>query len=208
MSPKHEDKFTLVLMLLVLILTFSLAFMFKVVHKPKEQVVQIVYVEVPRYVREEEPRFTVPLESEPVVEELEGAELYASYVDEITSTIYTDIDPMLVKAIIYHESRYVPDVVNSSSGTAGLMQVSTKWHTERARKLGVDDLLDPYGNILVGCDILSELYQSYGRSYSLNVYAGGYNYANSYKGRKSPYEKAIENIKFGLLDGSITIGGD
>lgn len=215
MSPKHVEKSSLktekcnlVLMILVLILTLALAFMWKVAEQEPEKVIEKVYVEIPviQYVEKPSSLAEEPEEIETV--ELEGAELYASYVDEITSTIYTDVDPLLVKAIIQNESRYIPDAVNGKSGTTGLMQISPKWHTVRAESLGVTDLKDPYGNILVGCDILHDLYQTHSKEYSLSVYAGGYAYADKYKDSKSPYQQLIESIMQQISDGTIVIGGD
>lgn len=146
------------------------------------------------------------LQEELAVPELEGAALYDSYIYEITSTLYPDVDPELVRAIVHRESRYIPTKVNSKTGVMGLAQISPKWHTKRAQSLGVDDLLDPYGNILVCCDLLHELYQSYSKDYALNVYAGGYPYANQYRKSTSPYVKSINKIVQGLQDGSIIPG--
>ena len=69
------------------------------------------------------------------------------------------IDPALVKSIIWHESRYNPEAKNGSC--VGLMQVSTRWHAERAERLGVDDFYDIYGNILVGVDYLSDIFRNH-----------------------------------------------
>lgn len=70
--------------------------------------------------------------------------------------MYPNVKPELVMSVIYHESRYSPTEV-SSANCVGLMQLSVKWQTQRANRLGVTDLMDPYGNILVGVDLLSEL---------------------------------------------------
>lgn len=37
------------------------------------------------------------------------------------------------------------------------MQISSAWHQERMERLGVTDLKNPFGNILVGVDYLAEL---------------------------------------------------
>lgn len=70
-----------------------------------------------------------------------------------------NVDPYLVKSIVYQESRYKPDA--EYLGCVGLMQLSIKWHSARAKELGVTDLYDPKGNILVGVDYLSRLFSSY-----------------------------------------------
>lgn len=112
----------------------------------------------------------------------------------VCTDIYPDLDPNYILAIIYHESRFKPDAVNLRTNATGLMQVLPKWHAARAQKLGVS-LTDPAGNILVGCDILNEVYQqSHSLRYALNVYAGGYSYANNYKNTKSQFEKELDEI--------------
>lgn len=132
-------------------------------------------------------------------------ELYNFYVDEIIENFYPDLNAHYIKAIIYYESRYSPDVVNAKTGVMGLMQISPKWHTQRAKNLGVDDLLDPYGNILVGCDILNELTQKRSFNYALNFFAGGYPYANRYKGSTSPYVEQLNQIIVRMEAGGIEL---
>lgn len=62
-------------------------------------------------------------------------------------------------AIIEHESSGQADATNG--GCKGLMQINEKYHTERMKRLGVTDIYEPYGNILVGCDYLAELFEEY-----------------------------------------------
>ena len=69
------------------------------------------------------------------------------------------IDPMLIRSIIQQESEYLPAATNGDC--LGLMQVSTRWHAQRAQKLGVTNFYDPYGNILIGVDYLAELFTTY-----------------------------------------------
>lgn len=140
--------------------------------------------------------------------ELTEAELYDSYVYEIIATRYPSLNPQLIRAIIYHESRYHAESVNLKTNATGLMQLSPKWQTVRAESLGVTDLTDPYGNILTGCDFLNELFNKYSYNYALDFYAGGYPYANSNKGGTSNYVKAVQNIMNGLSNGTIVPGGD
>lgn len=141
---------------------------------------------------------------------LSPKEQYWAYAHEITAKYYPDVNPEYAFAIIYHESRYQPDVVNKKTGVVGLMQINPKWHTKRAKALGVIDLKDPYGNILVGCDILHELTQKEDFNYALNFFAGGYPYANKYRNTKSPYVKSLEEImateNIELISASSTVG--
>ena len=54
----------------------------------------------------------------------------------------------------------------------GYMQVSEKWHADRAKQLGVS-IRDGYGNILTGTDYLYELCEKYGDvALALMVYHG------------------------------------
>lgn len=81
------------------------------------------------------------------------------------------ICPELLQAICWKESRFIPDVENGSC--KGLMQISVKWHKDRMERLGVTDIFDPYSNILVGADLLAELFREYGEAATvLMVYHG------------------------------------
>lgn len=68
--------------------------------------------------------------------------------------------PELLMAMIEKESSGRPTAENR--GCCGLMQISTKWHSDRMERLGVTDIYDSYGNILVGTDYLMELAEEYG----------------------------------------------
>lgn len=84
-------------------------------------------------------------------------EKYQSYCVEIGEKYC--ICPELLMAMIEAESSGNP---NATNGTCkGLMQVSDKWHTERMKRLGVTDIYEPYGNILVATDYLLELFEKY-----------------------------------------------
>lgn len=91
---------------------------------------------------------------------LEGEDLYRSYVYDICQN-YPEVDPYMIEAMIYHESRWDPNAINYNGTCVGLMQLSTKWHMDRAEKLGKADLWDPYTNILTGVDLMAELIDTY-----------------------------------------------
>lgn len=104
-----------------------------------------------------------------------------------------NIDYLLVIALIEMESEFDPDAVNGTH--YGLCQISSKWHSERAKELGVDDLYDPIGNILVGVDYLNELLgKDKGVTYALMAYRLGEGEAkNKYaEGKSIPYSDKIE----------------
>ena len=67
--------------------------------------------------------------------------------------------PELLMAMIERESSGNPLAENGSC--KGLMQVSVRWHRDRMERLGVDDIYDEYGNILVATDYLMELAAKY-----------------------------------------------
>ena len=72
---------------------------------------------------------------------------------------YTNVDPYIVRSIIFYESSYDP--YTTTGDCLGLMQVSQKWHRERMEKLDAYNLYDPYSNILLGVDYISELTDKY-----------------------------------------------
>ena len=71
------------------------------------------------------------------------------------------IAPEVIFAVIQKESSFRAGVVGDNGRSFGLMQIQERWHKERMDKLGVDDLLDPYQNIMVGVDYLGELVNRY-----------------------------------------------
>ena len=71
------------------------------------------------------------------------------------------VDYALVLAIIETESGYRWDAT-SSEGSTGYMQVLAKWHEDRMHRLNVDNVENPYFNIMVGVDYLAELQERFG----------------------------------------------
>lgn len=133
-------------------------------------------------------------EEEP--EPLEGPELYDSYVYEICEN-YPNVNPETIRALIYVESRYDP-TATSSKNCVGLMQLNPKWQTERARSLGVEDLYDPYGNILTGVDLFNDLLTNYADGdevYAIMMYNMGH------VGARKPYQNGIiSNFALNVLE--------
>lgn len=119
-------------------------------------------------------------------------DLINDYVSMICED-YDNVTPELVKSVIMSESSYNPKAKNGNH--VGLMQVSTRWHKERANRLGVQDLYDPYGNILVGTDYLNELIGSVDGdvAWALMIYNMGYKTAYKYhtQGVVSSYASGI-----------------
>lgn len=92
------------------------------------------------------------------IEQTESEEVIK--LTEEISEIYP-ICPELIQSQIFYESSNRRTVV-SECGDVGYMQVNPKWQKDRMKNLGVYDLTDGYSNILVGCDLLYELFQKYG----------------------------------------------
>lgn len=118
------------------------------------------------------------IEPEPneAAESLEGKELYIFYIKQIHEQYYPDVDPYIAMAIMETESNYNPDV-ESRAGAVGLMQVIPKYHLWRAEQYGLNDIWDPYTNIICGMDLMNELYYKYG-SWEQGLL--GYNNSKSY----------------------------
>lgn len=70
-----------------------------------------------------------------------------------------NICPELLMAIAETESHGNPKAENG--GCKGIMQISEKWHKDRMKRLGVTDIFDTKGNILVATDYLYELFEKY-----------------------------------------------
>lgn len=85
-------------------------------------------------------------------------EKYVEYAKEIGEQY--NIAPELIIAIIEAESSGRWNIV-SEHNAVGLMQIIPEYHTERMERLGVTNIYDPYSNILVGVDYLSELAKKY-----------------------------------------------
>lgn len=114
---------------------------------------------------------------------------------EVQDHIYTlseekGIEPEIIFAMIWRESRYEVDAIGDSGRAWGAMQIHPRWHSDRMKRLGVetnDDLLDPIQNVTVGIDYLDELRRIYGDIAKALV---AYN-AGSYKGTITNYAKDV-----------------
>ena len=101
----------------------------------------------------------------------------------------------LALAVINQETDF-RNIVGDGGASFGYMQVQPRWHSDRAEALGVADLMDPYGNFLVGCDYLAELLgKDRGTEWALMAYNGGPTYANemSKNGKISEYAEDVLN---------------
>lgn len=118
------------------------------------------------------------------------------------------VSPSLVFAIIANESEYNAEAVSEDGHDFGLMQIRSMYHIQRCVDLGAWNLLDPYQNVRVGIDYLSELFgKSDNLEWVLMAYNGGENYANNMlcTGETSEYVKRVmdtmEVISEGIVAG-------
>ena len=71
------------------------------------------------------------------------------------------VDYYIALALIEKESSYRWDACRRGDNSVGYMQIIEKWHRDRIKAENAD-LYNPYGNIRVGLNLLSELYGKYG----------------------------------------------
>ena len=146
------------------------------------------------------------------VEEDEEAAVTALYYDvpldiDLQEHIFAvceiyDVDPAVIISMIARESSFRANAMGDGGESYGLMQIKKKWHKARMERLGVTDLLDPYQNVTVGIDLLSELLR-YGDSleWALMCYNGGYAYADKRiaNGNISDYAKGVIGMSKELI---------
>nr|DAE18441.1 MAG TPA: LAgB-like protein [Siphoviridae sp. ctNs77] len=93
-------------------------------------------------------------------------------IDDIA--IRSGVDPNIVKAIIKEESGGNPSAIGDNGESIGLMQIQPKHHKKKMEELGIVSLFDPQENVILGCSILSDLYDKYGNyEDALSVYNSG-----------------------------------
>lgn len=97
-------------------------------------------------------------ETNPAVTDTGIPQEYIQYCVQAGQTY--GVCPELLEAVIEAESGGNPDAVGQA-GEIGLMQIYPEYHLDRAWRLGVYDLFEPLGNILVGADYLAGLFLEY-----------------------------------------------
>lgn len=93
-------------------------------------------------------------------------------IDDIATR--SGVDPAIVEAIIQEESNGNPNAVGDGGESIGLMQIQPRWHQTKMEELGIVNLYDAQENVILGCAILSDLYDKYGNyEDALSVYNSG-----------------------------------
>lgn len=166
MNRRYKDymktfiSMLLLLLIIISLVTLSVSIKYRMLNhmlinfQDKPIVEMTVYADSPNLEEDQLPPrvYTIP-------KKLEGQALIQQYVREICAKYDNKIKPELVMAIIEQESNYKPQARNGTC--LGLMQISNRWHADRAIKLGVTNFYDSYGNILLGVDYLNELLNKY-----------------------------------------------
>lgn len=117
-----------------------------------------------------------PTYSIPVIPDCPLSEYMQEYIYNLS--VEYDVPYELVMAVIRTESNFEPTACSGSSH--GLMQIH-RINAQYAHELGVDDLYDPAGNVLVGVTILSDLLKRHTITDALTCYNIG-EYAAEQKG--------------------------
>ena len=140
----------------------------------------------------EEPE-AVPMEYDPVRDDI-------PLDAEIQHLLYkacgeTGIRYELALAVIWQETDF-RNVIGDGGESVGYMQVQEKWHRDRMERLGVTDLLDPYGNFMVGLDFLAELLEKHELTDALTRYNSGRTGNSQYAQRVLNYMNILTTEDF------------
>lgn len=122
-----------------------------------------------------------------------------------------NIDPAIVFAMIWRESRFNPSSVGDNGNSLGLMQIQPRWHSGLMAEFGCDDLLDPYQNVTIGIAILAGHVNYYNGNVEMGVMAynagkaGAYNAYFSKGVYSSPYSQSVMEKAEELRSGSYVL---
>lgn len=105
----------------------------------------------------------------------------------ITECENNHIEPAVFFAMIEQESQYNAGAIGDNHKSFGLLQIQPRWHKDRMTKLGCNNLFDPYQNVKVGINYLSELNAKYN---NIDMAVTAYN-AGSYGAYKKYFSKGV-----------------
>jgi len=112
------------------------------------------------------------------------------------------IDPELLYAMCERESNRF--VYCANINCKGLMQIYTYYHRDRMKQLGVTDIYDPYGNILLAADFMNEL-----KKEKNNVYYNLMRYNMPIKTANNLFAKGqISSYALGIVSRSNQLKGE
>lgn len=102
------------------------------------------------------------------------------------------VDYELMLAIIRKETGY-RNVMGDGGDSYGYCQVQPKWHRARMARLGVTDLMDPFGNFRVACDYMADLLSRYDVENALTAYNSGHPGHSDYARTVMGYWEELKN---------------
>ena len=109
-----------------------------------------------------------------------------------------DVSPAVVMAVIGTESNYNVTAIGDHGNSFGLMQIYQSVHRDRMERLEVTNLLNPYQNVTVGIDFLSELMdRGNGIEWALSFYRGN-------GGAECEYSRKVLRLAECLMEGATT----
>lgn len=102
------------------------------------------------------------------------------------------VEYTLMLAIIRKETGY-RNVKGDNGASIGYCQVQPRWHKARMERLGVTDLMDPFGNFRVACDYMAELLRRYDVESALTAYNSGHPGKSGYARTVMGYWEDLKN---------------
>lgn len=107
------------------------------------------------------------------------------------------VDPSIIFAMIWKESKFNPYSIGDNGNSFGLMQIQPRWHGGLMAQLGCPDLLDPFQNVTVGINILGSHLERYDGNVEMALVSyncgatGAYNNYFSQGVYSSKYSQAV-----------------
>ena len=126
-----------------------------------------------------------PETAPPVQEDYENEKIEAALFD-------SGVEYTLMLAIIRKETGY-RNVKGDGGASWGYCQVQPRWHKARMERLGVTDLMDPFGNFRVACDYMAELLSRYDVENALTAYNSGHPGHSDYARTVMRYWEELKN---------------
>ena len=104
-----------------------------------------------------------------------------------------------IMAIAEHESKFDPQTAGDGGNSLGIMQINTRWHTDRMEVLDVTDLTDPVQCAAVAIDYLLELKEITGAGVEDHQLYTSYNTGPSNRTTPTDYSKAALEIYWAYI---------
>ena len=185
MTRRRQPRFDVLYLCMVILLAVAILIVNKEVKQLRKQVTASTECQTITY------RMSTTSDISIVREEIKSDQPARTYFDaplekELQDYIFDicdsyNVDPELIVSMIFYESSFRSKVIgeNDSGYSYGLMQIMPRWNQDRMDRLGCQDLLDPYQNVLVGTDLIAEyIEEGRGIEWALMAYNGGPSYAN------------------------------